>query len=367
MDQKEKESILFKFCKFVGKDTSEKNESKKLIVVLRVIILSMMVYFVINGFIYVDTLSTKGIIIFLTSFIVFILLFGISYYLKTLSILVLFNISMIIWMIESIKYFGWDIGVQHFLLLLLVLCFFSGYQQYKLKIVIAAIFCGLRIYLYFMCKQILPAVTLNSVMGNLLQIVNTLFIFWCISVICFVFSKDSKELEGKLVAYNEQLKEQANTDTLTRLYNRRKAMEYLTNLTQMNSYQKGFSVCICDIDFFKSVNDNYGHDFGDLVLKNISEIMQKELKEIGFAARWGGEEFLIVFPNYNGDQAFINLEKLRWKIKNLRIKGNNQDIKITMTFGLAEYDFANGLEATIKEADQKLYMGKAAGRDRIVF
>lgn len=367
MDQKEKESILFKFCKFVGKDTSEKNESKKLIVVLRVIILSMMVYFIINGFIYVDALSTKGIIIFFTSFLVFILLFVISYFMKTFSILVLFNISMIIWMTESIKYFGWDIGVQHFLLLLLILCFFSSYQHYKLKIIIAAVFCGLRIYLFFMCKQILPDVTLNNVMGNLLQIVNTLFIFWCISVICFFFSKDSKELEGKLIAYNEQLKEQANTDTLTKLYNRRKAMECLTNLTQMTSYQKSFSVCICDIDFFKSVNDNYGHDFGDLVLKNISEIMQEELKEIGFAARWGGEEFLIVFPNINGDQAFVNLEKLRLKIKNLQIKGNNQDIKITMTYGLTEYDFMNGLEATIKEADQKLYMGKAAGRDRIVF
>ena len=127
------------------------------------------------------------------------------------------------------------------------------------------------------------------------------------------------------------------------------------------------SICICDIDFFKKVNDNYGHDVGDIVLQNLADIMTTTLDKNILAARWGGEEFLLVFAGYNGDEAYNKLETLRGNIKSLEFKAKEKTFSITMTFGLAEYDFSSDIDTIIKEADEKLYMGKENGRDQIVF
>lgn len=115
------------------------------------------------------------------------------------------------------------------------------------------------------------------------------------------------------------------------------------------------------------MNDNYGHDAGDKVLKGIAEIFREEMKEKTFAARWGGEEFLLLFPGCNGDNAYMELEKIRRKIKEMKVKTEKEDIGVTMTFGLTEYDFNSDLDLAIKEADKKLYIGKEQGRDRIIY
>lgn len=96
-------------------------------------------------------------------------------------------------------------------------------------------------------------------------------------------------------------------------------------------------------------------------------MFKSEVRENGFVARWGGEEFLLVFPECNGDEAYIRLENLRKKIKEMKIQNGDINFGITMTFGLAEYDFMNGLNTTIKEADEKLYIGKEKGRDIIIY
>ena len=212
-------------------------------------------------------------------------------------------------------------------------------------------------------------IPLSSAKENILQIINTITIFLCISIIAFIFSRDSQELESKLVDYNFKLEKQANTDMLTGLYNRRKALEYMEALTEKrkSSGYIGFSLCICDIDFFKKVNDNYGHDAGDEVLKGIAAIFMEEMKDKTFSARWGGEEFLLLFPGCNGDHAYMELEKIRRKIKEMKIRKDDSVISVTMTFGLTEYDFNSDLDTAIKEADKKLYLGKEQGRDRIIY
>lgn len=91
------------------------------------------------------------------------------------------------------------------------------------------------------------------------------------------------------------------------------------------------------------------------------------MNEKTFAARWGGEEFLLLFPGCNGDNAYMELEKIRRKIKDMRIKKDDTEIKVTMTFGLTEYDYNSDLDIAIKEADKKLYLGKEQGRDRIIY
>ena len=124
---------------------------------------------------------------------------------------------------------------------------------------------------------------------------------------------------------------------------------------------------LIEIRKLKYVNDNYGHDVGDEVLKKVADILTESMRETGTVARWGGEEFLLIFPECNGDIAFTKLEDIRKKIKDMRVQKENFEFGITMTFGLAEYDFQNGLNATLKEADKKLYMGKEKGRDVIIY
>ena len=351
---------------FICKDTSDPNESPKLIIVIRILVLTMLLYIALNSIIYVRFLNLSGIVLLVISFAMYLYVFTMTYRQKTGIIRYTINFCMVVWVGVSVYYFGWDTGVQHFILVLLVLCYFSGYSNYGIKITYAFALCAFRIYLYFLCRSKPSAIALDSPTTNLLQIINTLTIFWCLSVIALLFSKDSQTLESKLVEYNSQLIDQANTDALTGLYNRRKAIEYLEDLLA-SSTQSFISLCICDIDFFKKVNDNYGHDIGDVVLQQISKTMKASAGDKCLTARWGGEEFLLVFPSSNGDEAYYFLENLRQRIKALRFEAGEKNFAVTMTFGLAEYDYKSDIDSFIKEADEKLYMGKENGRDQIVF
>ena len=360
--------LLKNFVDFIGMDTSGRNESKKIIVIIRIMIISYILYFTANMVVCNVVFEHLKVLLFYGSFLLlFIALFAMSYSYKTSVTLWSFCFSTIIWVVAIVHSFGWNIGVQHFLMVLLILYFFSGYKKYVHKIVFAVTICALRITLFYLYQDKVPVWKLSGLEESILQVLNTITIFWCISVIAFVFSKDSQELEGKLIEYNSQLQQQANTDTLTGLFNRRKAMDYMNAMVEKMSNDKGFCVCICDIDFFKKVNDNYGHDFGDLVLKKIAEIFREEMQGKNLAARWGGEEFLLLFPECNGDEAYVVIEQIRRRIKETAMQKDDLSIHVTMTFGLAEYDFFNGLGSTLKEADEKLYIGKEKGRDTIIF
>ena len=124
---------------------------------------------------------------------------------------------------------------------------------------------------------------------------------------------------------------------------------------------------MCDIDFFKKVNDSYGHDIGDKVLAGVAQALVENVTEDCLVSRWGGEEFLIVFPDMNGDEARAMLDKIRSRIKKIVFETGSSNFSITVTYGLAEYGFDGDAEAVVKEADGKLYLGKENGRDQIVF
>ena len=362
-------NVIKKIMDFIGKDVKSQNESKKLIVVIRLILISIIIYFSINGIFCIPEWNLTFILFYCLFLVIFAGLFAISYKFRTIVTLWMFNVGMVVWICAIVHLFGWNIGVQHFIMVLLILYFFSTYRQYTGKILYAVFLCVLRIMLFYIYHYKEPLIPLSSAKENILQIINTITIFLCISIIAFIFSRDSQELESKLVDYNFKLEKQANTDMLTGLYNRRKALEYMEALTEKrkSSGYIGFSLCICDIDFFKKVNDNYGHDAGDEVLKGIAAIFMEEMKDKTFSARWGGEEFLLLFPGCNGDHAYMELEKIRRKIKEMKIRKDDSVISVTMTFGLTEYDFNSDLDTAIKEADKKLYLGKEQGRDRIIY
>jgi diguanylate cyclase len=168
----------------------------------------------------------------------------------------------------------------------------------------------------------------------------------------------------------EKSQQEAHTDSLTGLINRR-GLEKRFELERIRAKQNNipFSIIMIDIDYFKKVNDTYGHLVGDSLLRGISNILKKQLRRNDIAARYGGEEFLILLPESDlaGASAVAGkiqkgLSTKEWKLKE---SGENMG-SITVSMGIAIYAMNESGDAMIKRADDALYMAKTSGRNQVV-
>ena len=159
------------------------------------------------------------------------------------------------------------------------------------------------------------------------------------------------------------LKKMIEMDPLTSLYNRRSCNNRLNAPEMQNN---NYSVVMCDIDWFKKVNDNYGHDAGDYILVMVSQIIKDNIKDVGFASRWGGEEFLLIYM-LGFDETKKKIEELQKNISEFDFVYDGNNISITMTFGIDSDTQTGPCEERIKNADHKLYKGKNNGRNQIVY
>ena len=121
---------------------------------------------------------------------------------------------------------------------------------------------------------------------------------------------------------------------------------------------------MCDIDNFKRVNDTYGHDNGDLVLKDVADILRSNTRPGDFLCRWGGEEFLLVGKKVNNGPAAL-LQQIRQSVHDYNFQYENHQIHVTLTIGMSWLQPEMTLDQWISSADKKLYEGKAAGKDRL--
>ncbi len=177
---------------------------------------------------------------------------------------------------------------------------------------------------------------------------------------------DQKALEYKkneLITANENLKRLSTIDTLTQIYNRLKLDATLKGcFGRYRRYKKVFSLIIIDIDYFKDVNDVYGHLVGDEILKGIVEIIKNNIRETDIFGRWGGEEFLIICEE-DMDSAYKLAEKLRVTIENHKFVLIG---KKTISLGIAQIDEESSISDLIKRADDALYYAKKHGRNKSV-
>ena len=165
----------------------------------------------------------------------------------------------------------------------------------------------------------------------------------------------------------ELLRQEANKDGMTQLHNYKAFCEALNQeISRATRYKHELSFVIADIDFFKSVNDRFGHPAGDQVLKAVARTLQKELRDCDFVARYGGEEFAIILPETKLKDALHVAERLREKIKALEISYDSQPIRVTMSFGVAALRHSPPMSFNdlVKSADDALYSAKKQGRDR---
>ncbi len=176
-----------------------------------------------------------------------------------------------------------------------------------------------------------------------------------------------EKIEVELKEKNKQLENLTRTDPLTGLSNRRDIIEKMEfELSTFERYKRAFSLAIGDIDNFKSINDTYGHDCGDFILIEISNIMKSKIRTQDFVSRWGGEEFLIFFPQTDIGEVGIIAERIRDTIEKTDFTYNDINVKVTISFGCSNYDRVMPLKQCIKYADERLYKAKESGKNVII-
>lgn len=159
--------------------------------------------------------------------------------------------------------------------------------------------------------------------------------------------------------YADEIMQLAMRDNLTGIFNRNYMDRYITNLSKSN---KSIIISIMDIDHFKSVNDTYGHDFGDKVLITVSAAIKEMLEDNEELYRWGGEEFILSFYDKNLKEVEQKVNLIREKIYQTIIESNDIKISVTASFGVSQFD--QTLFKTISKADKGLYMSKHNGRNK---
>jgi diguanylate cyclase (GGDEF)-like protein len=183
----------------------------------------------------------------------------------------------------------------------------------------------------------------------------------------FRLYRTKRQLNLELEAAYYELERIATKDPLTNLSNRRDMLEKIeAEIKRFERTQRPFTVIISDIDHFKAINDNYGHDGGDFILKHISDLVRETIRKQDIVARWGGEEFLFVLPETDIAGGKIIADKIRTKLEEFVFDFNNQKIPVTMTFGVSAYYSSEDIDDTIKRADTALYKGKETGRNKVV-
>ncbi|NWF75211.1 MAG: diguanylate cyclase [Nitrospirae bacterium] len=177
-----------------------------------------------------------------------------------------------------------------------------------------------------------------------------------------------KMIEAERDFMLDKLQHLSRTDDLTGLLNRRALIEKLEEeINRAKRYGSKLSLIIIDVDYFKGINDTYGHDVGDRILREVSLLMRESLRNIDVIGRYGGDEFFIILPETSMEAAMEIAERIRLMVKNYPFKINiKREVRVTLSLGIAEYNpESEDIESFIKRSDNALYVAKGEGRDRV--
>ena len=318
----------------------------------------------------------KGVtpLIIFNIFSVMLLIFFSTYYIKRNPVL-----STIISFIEVSSqtlvctyYIGWDSGFYVYPLCMVPIIYFVSISILKKDsyghIAVLMTFLIYQLSKIFADSRIAEYQEAFLPINEMLYKFNTLNASFIFAFLMYAFLSEMRDTQEALEDRNQVLNNIANIDMLTGIYNRR----YMTNklIQEVEKFKKDkkvFSIAICDIDDFKKINDTYGHDCGDIFLKEIANILKTAKNKYDIEiCRWGGEEFLILSKNNLYDTKEI-CEIILKQVRSYSLVYNEKVLKATMTIGISEFDMNNNdIEKVLKIADVNLYKGKAGNKDCIV-
>ncbi len=175
------------------------------------------------------------------------------------------------------------------------------------------------------------------------------------------------DMVAQLRQSRERLEALTTTDSLTGLLNRKGITEgFATFLVRYRRHRRPFSVIMLDIDHFKAINDRYGHLVGDLVLREVSRLLQREMRQVDLVGRYGGEEFLVLLDETGAEAAFVVAERIRNALAETVISHEGIRVRVTASFGVAEVARGESMEELLERADRAMYHAKKGGRNRTV-
>jgi len=188
-----------------------------------------------------------------------------------------------------------------------------------------------------------------------------IFAILVIAIFGYIFLSRQLQLE-------EQIQKQADTDELTGIASRRYLLAELeARLLEANRYRRPFSMFLIDVDHFKNVNDQFGHQAGDAMLRMISGVCSASIRKVDTFGRYGGEEFLLVCPNTDSSEAKLLAERMRQAVSEASLSGRYSDLRVTISIGVASsHDWTESSYDLIGVADEALYAAKADGRNKVV-
>lgn len=269
---------------------------------------------------------------------------------------------------------GWDYKFMLFMFGMIPISFYIALfiEDFKHSILIPAISSIFLTILYFVVRvagENVPPIMHKTVISKYeyyFTYLNTFFAFFMILSFSLLFSFEFSYIQKKYTTENIALDTYASYDTLTGLLNRRSIDSHLDQLYKEHYHdEEGFSVIMCDIDHFKSVNDTYGHDAGDYILKEVASVVSSEVRDNDIVGRWGGEEFLIIL-NKDKQTATKLAERIRAQIETHEFNYKTTSLHITLTLGVSSFHNGADIGSLIRSADKKLYRGKENGRNQVV-
>jgi diguanylate cyclase (GGDEF)-like protein len=252
---------------------------------------------------------------------------------------------------------GWDSGF-HYFLLMFIPALFAGMRGRNAWIAVTVLW-GFYVGLYALMWFVEPLQPISS--GALLGV----FLF-NLTVVFFMFSYLSLFYVSTVSRTQRALRRLATTDVLTGLFNRR----HMSDLAEKEIARQArsgdqLSFLLLDIDHFKQFNDRYGHDTGDRILERLSSVLAQTLREQDYIGRWGGEEFLVVLPDTDREQAWLAAERIRCAAEDHSWAFEELELSVTVSVGVSQYCVGDDLSAVVARADMALYEGKRLGRNRV--
>ncbi len=341
----------------------------------RAIVLSLLAVHVVLLFFFLSQNVTLMVAVNGASILIYLLALRLALRRQFSLVLKLMYAEIILHQMLASLCLGWGYGFHLYCIALVPAAFYvsytgdGGYASRIAPLRYSAVSL-LAFYLTWLITSLVPPLydLQNESLVRVVYVCNSLLANLVILLVMILLSGAIVRVETQLRKQNTQLARLSNLDPLTGLNNRRRMRALMEPIREKALREPPLSFCavICDIDDFKSVNDTYGHQCGDYVLKKVADTLSDVIGEQGHVGRWGGEEFLIVIAGMEAEPIRNMLEQLCCAIQDASLTFNGDSPAVTITIGAAYTSRLNEINTVIGAADRNLYVGKRQGKSCVV-
>jgi diguanylate cyclase (GGDEF)-like protein len=263
---------------------------------------------------------------------------------------------------------GWNSGAYFLLILVLPFIMINAKFKKTIRNLLCFFVILLTSWLFITTHVLNLGITIPQFYENILFFLNLLTAAFVLVQTSYSIETEKVIAESEIFDTNKRLLALANTDPLTNLLNRRIMMSKIEKEKErVDLGGKPFSLIMIDVDDFKQINDEFGHDGGDFVLLKIAELIQMSVRSYDLISRWGGDEFLIMLYETDLANSETVAEKVRLRVINSPFVYREIDIPVTITLGVSLCDKYNGIGNSLRKADLALYKGKQEGKNKSIW